>query len=142
MDRIDPRYILRCFYRLDIEIDNDGFAVAADQHAFKRLIAAGIDLLMRHEGRHIDEIARPGLGDKFKTLAPAHPCLAPHDVDYAFERAVMMGASLSVGMDRYGAGPQFLCTNPRKVNCSTAIHPWCLGCIGVERSARYYSDTI
>jgi hypothetical protein len=30
MDRINPRHIFRGFYRLDIEIDDDGFAVAAD----------------------------------------------------------------------------------------------------------------
>ena len=32
----------------------------------------GVDLLVRHVGRHVDEIARAGLGHEFQPLAPAH----------------------------------------------------------------------
>ena len=48
MDRIDPQHGLRLFDRLDVEINGDRFAVAAHQHAFQGLVAAGVDLLMRH----------------------------------------------------------------------------------------------
>ena len=39
-----------------------GLVVAAYQHALQRLVGAGVDLLMRHVGRHEDEVAGAGLG--------------------------------------------------------------------------------
>src|SRR5476651_2626691 len=74
---------------LDIEIDGDRFAIGAHQHAFQRLVRAGVDLLVRHIGRDVDEVAGPRLGDEFEPLAPAHPRLALHDIDDALEMAVM-----------------------------------------------------
>src|SRR5215831_10146974 len=56
---IDPQHRLRLLDRLDVEVDRDRLAVAANQNAFQHLIAAGIDLLMRHVGRDEDEIAGP-----------------------------------------------------------------------------------
>src|SRR5207302_1527760 len=76
MDRVDPRHVLGLLDRLDVEVDDDRLVVAAHQHAFERLVRARIDLLMRHEGWHIDEIAGPGLGHEFEVLAPAHARLA------------------------------------------------------------------
>ena len=38
VDRIDPAHLLRALNRLDVEIDHDGFVVAAHQHAFERLV--------------------------------------------------------------------------------------------------------
>src|SRR5690349_17479414 len=52
---IDPQHRLRLLDRLDVEIDGDGLAVAAHQHAFQHFVAAGVDLLVRHVGRHEDE---------------------------------------------------------------------------------------
>ena len=40
-----------------VEIDDDGFAAVADYHCFANFVWASIDLLMRHVGRHIDEIS-------------------------------------------------------------------------------------
>src|SRR3984957_6198444 len=57
---IDPQHRLRLLHRLDVEIDRDRLAVAAHQHAFQDLVAAGVDLLMRHVGRNEDEIAGTG----------------------------------------------------------------------------------
>src|SRR5262245_21361471 len=75
---IDPQHRLRLLDRLDVEIDRDRLAVAAHQHAFQYLVAAGIDLLMRHIGRHEDEIAGAGFRSELQLLAPAHPRLAFH----------------------------------------------------------------
>ena len=102
---IDPQHRLRLFHRLDVEIDRDRLAVAAHQHAFQHLVAAGVDFLVRHVGRHEDEIAGAGLGGELQLLAPAHPRLALHDIDDAFEMAVMMRAGLGVGPDGHGARP-------------------------------------
>ena len=59
MDRIDPVDLLRHLDGFDAgEVHDHGLVVGAHQHAFERLVAAGIDLLMRHKRRHIDEVAR------------------------------------------------------------------------------------
>src|SRR5579859_3708002 len=73
VDRVDPAHFLRPFDGLDVEIDDDRIVVAAHQHAFERLVGRGVDLLVRHIGRDIDEVARARLGDKFEMLAPTHP---------------------------------------------------------------------
>ena len=46
-----------------IEIDDDGFLIASYQNAKQRLTGTGIDLLMRHKGRHKDKVPGPLLGD-------------------------------------------------------------------------------
>ena len=46
-----------------VQVDYDGFLTAANQHAYQWLGGAGVDLLMRHEGRHKNKIAGPRLGD-------------------------------------------------------------------------------
>src|SRR5690242_6636256 len=102
---VDPQYRLRLLYRLDVEIDRDRLAVTAHQHAFQNLVAAGVDLLMRHVRRHEDEIAGAGFRSELQLLAPAHPRLALHHIDDAFKMAVMMRAGLGVGADRDRARP-------------------------------------
>src|ERR1043166_4927616 len=54
--------------------------------------------------RHEDEIAGTGFGGELQLLAPAHPGLALHHIDDAFEMAVMVRPGLGVGPDRHGAG--------------------------------------
>ena len=49
-------------------------------------VGAGVDLLVRHVRRHVDEVARAGLGGELELLAPAHARAALDDVDHAFER--------------------------------------------------------
>ncbi len=77
---------------------------------------------MRHEGRHIDEIAGTGFGGEFEVLAPAHAGLAAHDEDHAFEFAMVMRAGLGVGVDGDGAGPELLRTDAGGVDRGLAIH--------------------
>ena len=105
VDRVDPVNRFRLLHRFDVEIDDDGFLVAAHEDAFERLVGAGVDLLMRHVRRDEDEIARPCLGEEFEMVAPAHAGAPLDDVDDAFERAVMMRAGLGVGMDADRPGP-------------------------------------
>src|SRR5262245_22177422 len=119
---IDPQHRLRLLYRFDIEIDRDRLAVAAHQDAFQDLVAAGVDLLMRHVRRHEDEIAGAGFGGELQLLAPAHPRLALHHIDDALEMAVMMRAGLRVGPDRDGARPQLLRTGAGKIDRGLAVH--------------------
>jgi len=141
MDRVLPEDIFRLFHRLDIEIDDDRFLSGADQHAFQRLVATGIDFLMRHEWRHEDEIAGAGFGHEFKIVTPAHPRLALDDIDDAFEIAVMMGAGLGVGVDRHGSGPDLFRAGASVIDRGCAIHARSLRRIWVEGIARDDFDT-
>src|SRR3954453_4641998 len=72
VDWIDPGHMLRLLDRFDGEIDHDGLFVAAHQHAFERLVGAGIEFLIRHIRRYENEVAGSGLRGEYEPLAPAH----------------------------------------------------------------------
>src|SRR5215218_7906581 len=94
---LDPANLFRLFDRLDLEVDYDRLVVAAHQHAFEGFITRRVALLVRHIGRYEDEVARPGLGDVFEAVAPAHPRPALQHVNDAFERAVVVRPGLGIG---------------------------------------------
>src|SRR5580765_3732765 len=119
---VDPPHRLGLLDRLDVEVDRDRLAVAAAEHALERLVAAGVDLLVRHPRRDVDEVARPGLGGELERLAPAHPRPPLDDVDDAFERAVMMRPGLRAGMDVHRASPELLRADAREVDRRLAVH--------------------
>ena len=95
-------------------------------------VGAGVDLLVRHVGRHVDEVARPGLGDELQRLAPAHARPALDDVDHAFQRAVVVGAGLGVGVDVHRAGPQLVGADAGEVDGGLAVHARRLRGVRVE----------
>ena len=57
MNRIDPKHALGLFDRFDCEVNGHGFVIAAHQHAFQRLLGAGINLLVGHVRRHYSDLA-------------------------------------------------------------------------------------
>src|SRR6478752_10185930 len=77
---------------LDIQVHHDRFLAAANDHGFHRLVGARVHLLMRHEGRHVDEISRPGFLDVFQTIAPAEACASAYDVEDRLQLAMMVRA--------------------------------------------------
>src|ERR1051325_1993727 len=141
VDWVYPANLFWFFDRLDLEVDDDRLVVAAHQHAFEGFIARGVDLLVRHIGRHEDEVARPSLGDVFEGVAPAHPRPALQHVNDAFERAVVVRPGLGVGMDVHGAGPDLLCAHSGEIDRRSAVHPGGLRRVGVELVARADLDT-
>ena len=142
MNRIDPETASGTLDRLDIEIDYHRLLAAAHDHARQRRVGRGVDLLMRHEGRNKDEIARPGFGDVFEMFAPAHPRAPGDDVDDAFKFAVMMRAGLRVRFDPDRARPDFLRSGASVVDRRRARHPGRLCRIGVKLVAGNYSDAV
>src|SRR5262245_18700562 len=142
VDWIDPGHRLGLLDAVDIEIDHHRFVIAAHQHAFEWFVRAGVDLLVRHERRHEDEIARTGLGGEFEPFAPAHAGTAAHHIDHAFELAVVMRAGLGIGMDRDRAGPEFLRAGAREVDRRLAVHARRLRGVGVERVAGDDADAV
>src|SRR5262245_3734186 len=142
MDRVDPWHLLRLLDRLDVEVDHHGLIVAAHQHAFERLVRAGIDLLMRHIRRYEDEVAGAGLGGEFEPLAPAHARLATHYVDHALERTMMVRSGLRIRLDRDRAGPELLGARARQIDRSLAVHAGRLRRVRVERMAWDHTHAI
>jgi hypothetical protein len=55
-----------------------------------------------------------------------------HHVDHAFQRAVVVGAGLGVGVDVHRAGPQLLRAHAREVDGGLAVHARRLRGVGVE----------
>src|SRR3984885_13035672 len=103
---IDPAYRLGPLHRLYFEVVHQPGLPAARQNTVKLQVLAGIDLLVRNIGRHVDEIAGPGLGDEFEPISPAHACDAGNDIDHALQVAVMMWPGLGPGIDGHRAGPE------------------------------------
>ena len=51
-----------------VQIDYDGFLIAANDHARERLVLIGINFLMGNKRRDKDKISRPGLRNKLQLL--------------------------------------------------------------------------
>ena len=116
----------------DVEVDDYRFLSAANQHALERLTRAGVDLLMRHVRRNIDEVACVCLGGELEVLAPPHPSAALHNIDHALEIAVMMRSGLCVWVNADRASPELACARPRVSDRSRAVHPRRLRSVGVQ----------
>src|SRR5690348_15909132 len=87
---------------------------------------------MRHVGRHEDEIAGASFRGELQMLTPAHPRLALHHIDDAFEMAMMMRASLGVGLDLDRAGPELLRADAGEGDRGLAVHARGRRHVGVE----------
>ena len=131
---VDPGDGFGLLDRLDVEVHRDRLAVGAHQHAFERLVLRRVDLLVRHVGRHVDEVARPRLGDELQLVAPAHAGLALEHIDDAFEVPVVVRAGLGVGVDRHRARPDFFRADAGEVDRRLAVHARSLRGVGIERA--------
>jgi len=68
-----------------VEVHDDRLLAAAHENARQRLVVAGVDLLVRDERRHVDEVAGAGFGGEFEpvfafgwiTTVPAQSFSAP-----------------------------------------------------------------
>src|SRR5580700_3027869 len=91
----------------EVKIHHDRVLTAAYHDGFTRLVGESVDLLMRHEGRNVDEVARSGLAAEFQPLSPPHAGLAADNVENGFELAVVVRSSLGIGLYQHRAGPEF-----------------------------------
>ena len=129
---IRPADLLWRLGRGDVEVHDDRFLAAPHHHAGERLVRAGVDLLVRDERRHEDEVAGAGLGDELESVAPPHASPAVHDVDDALQLSVMVGARLRVRVDRHGSRPDPLRTNSGVGDRGRARHSRGLRCVEIE----------
>src|SRR6185503_2953208 len=122
MHVVDPPDLFGGLNSRYFEIDHNGVLPASNQHALERLAGACVDLLVRNEGRHVNEIAGTGFGGELELITPTHPGAALDDVDDALELAVMMSAGPGVGMDGDRSSPEFRGAGTRVSDCRGAIH--------------------
>jgi hypothetical protein len=139
---VHPQHGFGLFHRLNVQVDRGGLTVAAHQHTLQHFRGAGVDLLVRHIGRHVDEIARAGFGGELQALAPAHAGTALDHVDHALQGPMVVGTGFGVGVDVHRAGPELLRAHPRKVDGSLAVHARRLSGVGVQLIARHHAHTI
>jgi hypothetical protein len=95
-----------CLWAFDIEIDHDGILTTSYDDSFTGFVGEGVDLLVRHVWRNIDEIAGAGFTAEFQVVAPSHAGPAANDIEDGFQVAVVVRAGLGVGLDYNCAGPQ------------------------------------
>src|SRR5579872_7306098 len=91
------------FRGFHLEIYYYRILAAADYYRFAWLVLLRVDLLVRHVGRHVDEIARAGFVYELEVVAPAHSGAAADYIENGFELAVMMRACPGVRLYYYGA---------------------------------------
>src|SRR5499427_5016967 len=115
-----------------VQVHYHGLLVTADHHAAQLLPGIGVDLLVRHERRHVNEIAGARLGHELQSVAPPHAGPPGHDVDHAFQGTVVMRAGLGTGLDYYGTGPDLLSPGRCAADRGFAIHAGRLRRVRVE----------
>src|SRR5207244_8097484 len=74
-----------------LEIDDDRVVTVAHDDPLRCLVGR-IDLLMRNEGRHIDEVPGAGVRLIFQAVTPPHPDMATDHIDDGLLLAVMVGS--------------------------------------------------
>ena len=87
------------------QIDRHSLAITSHKHTLQLLIIACIDLLMRHIGRHEDEIAGTRFGCKLERFAPPHAGASFQDEDDAFQVPVVVCAGFGARVDVHCACP-------------------------------------
>src|SRR5262249_26067965 len=110
----------------------DWLLPAADHDALHRISRIGIDLLVRNEWRHVDEISGSGILDEFQPVAPPESRAALHYVKNGLEIAMMMSAGLCVRLHDNRARPPFVGARPRVRNGRGASHAGCLRRVAVQ----------
>ena len=133
---------IRCVWRGDIEVDDDGILAAAHHYYFDGLVGAGVQLLVRDEGRDENEIAGSGFIGELQAVAPAHSGAATDDVEDALQLAVVMRAGLGVGLNHYGAGPELAGAGAGVIDGGGAGHAGGLGRVGVEFAGTDDADAV
>src|SRR5438445_11678648 len=99
-----------------------------------------IDLLMRNEGRHIDEVPGPGVRLIFQAVTPTHPDMTTDHIDDGLLLAVMVGSGRARRGDACYPGPYPLRADGVPRSAAHSVHPDGLGRFGVKLS-RVTADT-
>lgn len=142
MRRINPLDTLRILDGHYIrQVHRNGLPVASHQHTLQLLVLFGIDLLVRHVWRNVDEIPGPGFRNELEVLTPPQPRLALDNVDDTLEVTVVVGSRFGVGVDLDRAGPQMLRAHAGHVDGRSTVHSRCARSVGVQAVCRNDANT-
>src|SRR5262249_9757990 len=114
----------------------------ARQHAMQLRVVAGVDFLMRHVRRHVNEVALTGFGNEFEAIAPAQPRDSPDHVDDTFQITMMVSAGFGLGIDGDSTGPKLGCSSALGRYGSTPVHPQSLGRPVIQFVAANYPHAV
>src|SRR5262245_56109301 len=137
MNIVNPLHLFGRFSRCDLQINYDRFVAAPHKHTAQLFLAAGVDLLVRHKGWHINKIARTGVGDILKTLPPTHPCPPAHYINHTLQLSMVMSTSLGIRVNGHGSRPELTGTRTRARDCSSPSHARRLWRVGIELSSAH-----
>src|ERR1700731_4392797 len=96
---------LRAF---DFQVDDDGLLPSAHDDCLHGLVGPRVNLLVRYERRHVDEISGPGLVDKLQPFAPAKTCTALNDVQNRLEFSVVVRPRFHVRLHDHRSSPKLV----------------------------------
>src|SRR5439155_24270325 len=113
-----------------LEIDDDRVVTVAHDDPLRGLVGR-IDLLVRNEGRHIDEVPGPGVRLKFQAVTPTHPDMATDHIDDGLLLAVMVGSGRRMRSDVCYPRPYPLRADGVPRYGRHSVHPGRLWRIGV-----------
>src|SRR5579872_5686315 len=124
------------------EIDNNWLLRIAHDDPLRWNVGRGIDLLMRHKGWNIDEIARFHVLLELHVIAPAYLATTGNDVNHRLNFAMMVSAARGIRRDNSHTGPDANRTCQFAGDSGDALHSRRLWCVGVElvRSHHAYAD--
>ena len=122
MKRIGLRIFWGWFGALDIQIDDDRLLAASDYDRLYRLVPSSVQLLMRDERRHINEISGTGFLHEFQVRSPAKARAASNDVENCFQFPVVMRPSARIRMNNHRARPELFRTCASVGDRSSAGH--------------------
>src|SRR6202050_739245 len=139
---VDPCDGLGLLHRFNVEVDNNCFLVATDNHALQRVLRQSIYFLMRHVGRDINEVSRPSLRGGFQMFAPLDAVAPANDVHNALERSMMVRSGFGIRFDSDRPGPDFLGSDASVIDSRGTGHSRRLRSILIQRTTRDDSDAI
>ena len=126
----------------DIEVHNDGFLTAADDHGLDGHICAGVHFLVRNVRRDVDKIAGTGLRNVFQLLAPAESRASTDNVQDSFKLPMMMGPAGDRGSNHYRSRPQLAGARPRVCDGCRTRHPGRLRRIRVQFASAHNANAV
>jgi hypothetical protein len=125
-----------------VQIHDDRILTASYHDRFARFVDPGVDFLVRHIRRHVNEISRTGFLAEFQSIAPPHARAAAHDVENRLEFAVMVRPGFSVRIYDDRTGPQFGSAGARVRDGGFPGHARSLGSVRVERAGSDDFDSV
>src|SRR5258708_19621499 len=125
-----------------MQVDHNRLLPASHDICFYRLIASGIEFLVRHIRRHVNEVPGAGLVHKFQMVSPSKSRAPSNDIEHRFQLSMVMRTCLGVGVHDDSSRPEFLRPDPRVRDGFGARHTWGLRGVRIQLAASNNSNAL